>query len=402
MTQKNARWKTTQNGSIPYILFSKHFTEINNAYWAYRPASSTIKHFAKNEMDQKDVLPLDYFLIEEEHERRLDPDYATWKEHYGLFEQYTRLNFLMLLSSCFETYYRSVLSLALESKPATILGLNDEIDGAFILKKDLSYGDFKSEAYRFKEIIENLCNGDWIRRAKLFEVYFKSFPSSVDLRLLDEFRVKRNELGHFFGRSKAKYENPLQLAPIPVNSLSEKKLLSYFQMINETAQAIDNYLYNDYIGSYDIIKFYFQKIYRNPEGKSLDPNLQARKLRKELGAAGYRIVGTIFYVDLFSYIALDDQSDPCRFPKKSCIKEINELIDREKITFSSNTKGRVAVSGKDFTLYCKAHEIYQNELYCKKHNFGYDNYFYSYKLIEEIFASVQKDPSKYFKTAMME
>ena len=39
----NERWISPYNHSIPYILFSKHFTEINNVYWAYVPASSTIE-----------------------------------------------------------------------------------------------------------------------------------------------------------------------------------------------------------------------------------------------------------------------------------------------------------------------------------------------------------------------
>lgn len=395
--EKDERWQTTQNGSLSYILFLKHFTEINNAYWAFRPAANTIVRFARDEIKGKAVAPLDFFYIEEEHERRLDNSYQQWHDNFNIFSQYTRLNFLMMLSSCFETYYRSVLALSLESKPGTVLGLDDEIDGVFILKKDLRYGDNSHDNYKFAGIIDSLCKGPWDQRIKGFKKYFRMFPSSIDTQLLEEFRIKRNEYGHFFGRSKADYENPLQLFPTPIKSISEQKLLQYFKLIFDSVSDIDQYLYTNYIGSYDIIKLYFQKIYKSQTGKLLDPIEQARLLRKELGTAGLKTAGTTFYDNLFSYICLDDRADACRYPQKSCIKEINKLIAQENYNVTSLGKGKIFFSQKDFKNYCKKHLIYENELYCKKHNFGYDNFLFSYKIVEDIIKIIKTNPMQYFK-----
>ena len=72
----NERWISPYNHSIPYILFSKHFTEINNVYWSYVPASSTIEKKALEGLNDPLADPRGYFLIPDEDDRRLANTYS--------------------------------------------------------------------------------------------------------------------------------------------------------------------------------------------------------------------------------------------------------------------------------------------------------------------------------------
>lgn len=117
----DVRWTSPFEHTIPFSLFHKHFTEINDAYWAYVPAASTIEKRALEGLQNEAEDPRKYFLISDEDDRRVANTYSEWKASFREFGNYTRLNIIMLLSSCFETYLRTVVSLAFESKPACIL-----------------------------------------------------------------------------------------------------------------------------------------------------------------------------------------------------------------------------------------------------------------------------------------
>lgn len=113
----NERWESPFPYTLAYNLFKQHFTELNRVYWAFVPAKDTIKKAAKNALPNDDADPKSFFLVKDEDDKRIAPTYTEWKTAFGDFENYTRLNMLMLLSSCFETYLRTALALSFESKP---------------------------------------------------------------------------------------------------------------------------------------------------------------------------------------------------------------------------------------------------------------------------------------------
>ena len=104
----NERWISPFSKTIAFTLFSKHFTELNDIYWAHVPAANTIESKAKKALTNPDKDPKTFFLIRDEDDRRLAPTFHIWKTQYRDFSNYTRLNMLMLLSSCFETYLRTI------------------------------------------------------------------------------------------------------------------------------------------------------------------------------------------------------------------------------------------------------------------------------------------------------
>ena len=113
------RWNSPFVHSIAFILFKKHFTELNKIYWAHVPAASTIEKKAFEALKSEDADPKKYFLIPDKDDRRIALTYSEWKTDYREFSNYTRLNMLMLLSSCLETYLRTVVSLSLESSTSS-------------------------------------------------------------------------------------------------------------------------------------------------------------------------------------------------------------------------------------------------------------------------------------------
>lgn len=325
----NVRWESPFPYSLAFNLFKQHFEEINRSYWAFVPAANTIKSFAKKNLHDDNADPKSFFLIPDEEDRRMAPTYGKWKIDFSEYVNYSRLNIIMLLSSCFETYLRTVVSLSFESKPGVIINCQDAVDGAALLKRDIMYGNMNDKAYRFGELIEEVCRGEWTNRFYAFQKYFGKLPSKLlDLtKDLDELRVTRNNLGHYFGRRKDEYSAPIDFEPIETIRISHERILKYFKLIYAAAKMIDDYLHKNIIGSYDIIKKYF---YSLSNGEILtDPyNPDAYQLRKLLGRHDLTRVGKKYYDELVTYCETNyvESETDCIFTRKRCVKEINRRL----------------------------------------------------------------------------
>lgn len=318
------RWRSPFAHTIAFALFKKHFTELNRVYWAHVPAANTIEKKAFEALKSDDADPKAYFLIQDKDDRRMELTYLQWKKSYREFSNYTRLSMLMLLSSCFETYLRTIISLALESKPGILIQCADAVDGWFLYREDPEYGDYKSKKYQFIDAIENVCQGEWFNRAKNYEKLFGNIPlSASDIAALDDLRQKRNMVGHFFGREKHKYEVPLYFNPDPVQHVSHGKLMEYFRLVFDVANNLDMHLHEHFIGSYDIIKYFYQhsKSYRIVDITAGD---LAKELQKMIGELGFSPPGREYYQNIISYTLLDDKSDVCRYSRRSCVYTINK------------------------------------------------------------------------------
>ena len=387
------RWISPFKNSLAYYLFMKHFTELNDVYWAHVPASDTIiKHMKQKSINNSATEFCKLFVVKDENEGRLASDNYTWLKDYKEFLNYTRLNMLMLLSSAFETYLRTIVSLAIESKPGTILGCSESIDGAFLLKKDIKYGTYNDNGYLFSNIIDDICIGEWSKRVEAYKKYFGSVPINLkhNIKKIDVLRKTRNEIGHYFGRKKNQYETPVLMAPKEVERVSHENFLKYLNTVYKTVKGIDEHLHKDYIGSYDIIKFYFQEIHI--DSKDITPGTQAKNLQKHLGKKGLPSVGTEYYKNLLSYINLDDKDQICRFGQKICINEIKRTLYKKGIDIIVGGKKK-KFNGFMFSLFQKEYNFKSNSEYCNKYTFGTDVYLYSMKAIDLIVADISKDPT---------
>ena len=387
----NERWISPYNHSIPYILFSKHFTEINNVYWSYVPASSTIEKKALEGLNDPLADPRGYFLIPDEDDRRLANTYSEWKDHFRSFGNYTRLNMIMLLSSCFETYLRTIVSLAIESKPGAMLGCPDSIDGVFLLKEKNGYGESQSKEYMFSNVIDDVCKGEWDKRVLCYKKYFGSFPSGVDIRKLDELRIKRNSIGHFFARKKEEYEITYSPEVAPPIQVSASKLKEYFNLINTAVVQIDQHLHVNFIGSYDVLKYFYFHMRKN-DLVNENPSILARELRKQMGRLGMQTVGKEYYSNLLDYFALQDEKCLFKYSRKSCVKIINGRLKESNIIMQEDGENR-DFSDFHFRLFCKIYNVKTNGDYSEKHDYKNGTiYFYSEKLIDFIMSEIRLNP----------
>ena len=88
----DVRWKSPFPYTLAFNLFKKHFTELNNACWAFVPANNTIKSQAKKNLKNESDDPKKFFLIPDDEDRRMAPTFGEWKKSIDTFAQYTRLN----------------------------------------------------------------------------------------------------------------------------------------------------------------------------------------------------------------------------------------------------------------------------------------------------------------------
>lgn len=384
----NARWNSPFPYSLAFNLFKQHFEEINRSYWAFVPVANTIKSLAKKNLVDDNADPKTFFLIPDEEDRRIAPTYGEWKLNFSEYINYSRLNIIMLLSSCFETYLRTVVSLAFESKPGVIINCKDAVDGAALLKRDITYGDINDKSYRFGEVIEEVCRGEWSKRFCAFQKYFGVLPQALlDLSVdLDELRVTRNNLGHYFGRRKIDYSAPINFEPIETTKISHQRILKYFKLIYLAAKLIDEYLHKNIIGSYDVIKKYFHSL-SNGEILTEPSNSGSYQLRKLMGSHELKTVGKKYYDELVTFCDTNyvESDTDCIFTKKKCVYEINRRLREKGVELHFNGQ-TVSFDSLSFKLLLTKDNLYSNENYSKRtiNNMRQTQYLHSLALIEYV------------------
>lgn len=302
------RWKSPLLHTIAYELFRQHLTEINNIYWSFVPANETIKKEARIALESNNGDPRTFFSVNKTYDRRLANSYKEWKQHNNDFENYTRLSMVMLLSSCFETYLRTIISLAFESKPGVIFHDPDSVDGLQLLQRSLSYGDNSrnNEHAVFASRINHICEGDWEQRIKRFEDYFGQIPETFKKKKsdLEKMRKLRNKIAHQFGREDDSYEMPLLFDSKEAIRVSHDRLLKLFQLVDEIVECLDNYLKDNFIGSYDIIKLFYEEYVSRKV--SISPLMKPSKaLQEYLGKHGHNFEGKkAFCQNMMNYYGL--------------------------------------------------------------------------------------------------
>lgn len=295
------RWHSPFSHSLTFKLFNQHFTELNAMYWANIPVENKIKKLVKETCDSGTEKPLDFFIVHDEDDRRIAPDFDSWDKTYNDFGNYTRLNMLMSLSSCLEVYLRSIVSMSIESKPAVIFNSEDALDGVYLLKHQKNYAIFNEATYPFHHHVLSVTQGDWASRTQNYKKLFGNVPKYItdNIHQLDELRKLRNDIGHYFGRPKQKYEAPLQFLPEHTIRVSHNRLIKFFALVDCTAKEVDLHLYQNFIGSYEVLKLF---TFSAPlKVKTQDCGMQAKWLQKYIGRNTSVAVGSKYYKDLFSY-----------------------------------------------------------------------------------------------------
>ena len=198
------RWQSPFDHSIAFRIFSQHFTELNRMYWAYAPAATKIeKDVQKLLMEEPRKKPIDYLIVHDEDDRRLESNFSEWTKWNREFQNYNRLNMIISLSSCLEVYMRSIISCAIESKPGVLIGIHNAVDGVRLLKTDYRKYKVGTWKYPYSRQVNMICQGTWIDRNRNFTKLFGKPPEFIERKQneLDHLRNLRNKIAHNYGRS---------------------------------------------------------------------------------------------------------------------------------------------------------------------------------------------------------
>lgn len=175
-----------------------------------------------------------------------------YSKHVKEFDNWTRLNAMVAVVSYFETYLSSVVSLAIESDIGILYSVPKRIDGVMILKYS------SNSEYAFLELSEKITKGTWPQRISCFKELFRTVPSCLSKYVseLEIMRNMRNKVAHAFGRDIDKSRSRHTLALLPIERLSEDRIMRYMEIIIIIAKGIDNQLLTNHIGEYEQIHYY--------------------------------------------------------------------------------------------------------------------------------------------------
>lgn len=288
------RWKSIDDYTYVFRLFSKHHEYMNSLYWASVPASSFVIGTHKRELQinakktTHEILKISDKNIDSIRVTKSSEDYV---KHLKEFDNWTRLNVLVSISAYFETYLSSVVSLAIESDLGLIYSIPKKIDGISILKHK------NDNEYSFFDKSESITKGTWAQRISAYKKLFANVPQAlIDFESdLEKMRNIRNNVAHAFGRgieeSRARNNRNIQ----SIERISIERLKKYMCIIRKVAKEIDKQLLSNHIGEYELIYFYHK------EKINLKKSINAYELKKMFNALKIKNRNIEFYKELINY-----------------------------------------------------------------------------------------------------
>jgi hypothetical protein len=173
------------------------------------------------------------------------------------------------------------------SDPLCRYGASRDLDGTVLLKRGIEI-DYEADQ-------KSLTRDVWSTRAANFKRIFNSTDTTVmfPIARLEKMRELRNEFAHGFGRSLDVPE-PSALVDRLSSRISHATLLSYLGLLSKSASAIDRYLMENFIGSFEIIHLYHL-------WRAENPAKTARDFKKHLIGSGFPNANVPFCKGLISY-----------------------------------------------------------------------------------------------------
>lgn len=264
------RWKAKDKYSYAFRLFSKHHTYMNSLYWAHVPASNNVQYQCRNALKLK-VVPTtqEAFNLSGPNAFRVADSVSAYSDHLKEFDNWTRLNALVSVLAYFEIYLSSVVSLSIESDIGLLHSVPKRIDGVMVLKHN------NGNDHKFYDKSELITKGTWHQRLSNFISIFQLAPVSLGRGIsdLEKMRNLRNSIAHAFGRDIDESRARTTLDILPIERLSQDRLLRYMEKIRIIAKDIDAQLLSRHIGEYELLHFYHG--IRN----ELSPNGKVKELK---------------------------------------------------------------------------------------------------------------------------
>jgi hypothetical protein len=292
-----SRWIPNEKSTWVFQVFQNYNDELEKNLWSYHPASRKVyKTLKKKEAKWEDQVT-QHFDFTDKREKQFK-DLKDWSRSFNHFDNWVNLNVTISISGNFETYFASVISLALKSNPGVLFGASKMVDGISILKTGIGTKlDFDLQ-------ILQCTKGDWNSRIVSFERIFGFAPDILrrKITLLEQIRKLRNNVGHSFGRNIAEAREHAFKKIIPTETLTREKTYQYQKLLWSTAKSIDIYLLENHIGTYQSLSLYHSK-YQTMR-KDIHPSIRAVDFKKMVGRTGVQPASKQFYKDLVNYYEL--------------------------------------------------------------------------------------------------
>lgn len=158
----------------------------------------------------------------------------------------------MLLSalSYLEAYISAVVTLSLRSDPLLRYGQSHTIDGVTWIKREV-HDDISDH-------VLSCVKGQWSKRLSGYGKLFRTVPATLRSceSDLERMRVIRNGVAHSFGRDTRYFEDPLVDGATLAERLSEPSLLKWLGVIEQAAMAIDEHLFSQHLGEFELLWHY--------------------------------------------------------------------------------------------------------------------------------------------------
>ena len=288
------RWNPREESSWVFQVFKQYTSELEKNLWTFISGSKYVyKNLGLSKAKWTDDVK-SHFTFEFKKDE-LYKDLRDWSNNFNEFDNWVNLNCIMSMSSNFETYLASIVSLALTSDPGLIFGASKLIDGIRIIKLHTS-NDFNIEPY-----ITSCTKGDWSSRASAFKKIFGHVPEVLvrNINHLDDIRNLRNKVGHAFGRDIEKAREHLVKKTLPIEIVSRERTLRYQRLLWGIAKNIDVLLLQNHIGEFQALNFY-HSMYPSLR-QDIHPSERAIILKKRIGSQGMSTAGKGFCKGLVSY-----------------------------------------------------------------------------------------------------
>lgn len=290
------RWQSYHGTTWPYLVFKKYNEELMRILKSQELSSKYVYTHLATDGGKWDDYISSYFSVRHETKITL----KQWSDTNHLFENWNRLNALMSLSSYFETYLSSVISLAIESDPGVLLGSHQSVDGVKLLKTN----SFKKE--QFESVITSCTKGDWTARKKNIENLFGTLPASFSdnngISKLNAMRKLRNNVAHAFGRDIEESRKYEKTTILPMGILSKNRLSEWMSLIKKITKDFDHMLLQNHIGAFQPILFYhnlYPSLNNKDTPKARDERM--KELKKALGRITQESYGKEFCSGLIKY-----------------------------------------------------------------------------------------------------
>lgn len=273
MPQQFNRWNHTQSYSWPFRVFKQYYEELNLLYWSIQGTKNYIFPSMKDKGLTWDLEPSAELRIPST--KHNFESLRGWAKGYDTSLVWTRLNFSMSLNAILETYLSTIISLSIESDPGLLIYAPHSVDGTLFLRRQ---GGFPRDKY--DKFVIGITKGTWSSRLSafqdLFGVALESWRNSVSI--LEQLRNKRNSIGHAYGRDISKSRQFMITEKMPIEGISDKSLMAFFDAVYKVAKNTDNYLLETHIGEYQFILAYhsfFQT--HHPQGSLTEKAYAFRK-----------------------------------------------------------------------------------------------------------------------------